>query len=251
MLYAFIAGFGVLFAIVMMVNWFNAAEPKEIIRGLKWAALGVLVVAFVLLLVTGRLGWALAALAAIVPLGARLLRLLVLGQMARGAFSRLGGNPFGGLGGSQSRPGPGASTVSSRYLEMTLDHVTGRMHGRVLEGPLAGRLLADLSEVEALALWHAVATDPDSQRLLEAWMDRVYPEWREAAQGQGHRASSSGTMTRQEALDVLGLADNTDDDQVRAAYRRLMARAHPDQGGSTWMAAKLNEARSVLLGNDK
>lgn len=252
MLYAFIAGFGLLFTLVLMIRWFSNAEPKEVLRVLKWAAFGILTVAFLLLLVTGRLGWALAALAALLPWGARLLRLLMFGHMARRAFSGLGGNPFRGMG---TEGGGGASTVSSRYVEMTLDHANGRMDGRVLDGPLAGRRLSALSEVEALDLWRQARDDADSQRLLEAWLDRAYPEWRDRGRdsepGEGRKASSSGTMTRDEALDVLGLDSGATADDIRAAYRRLMARAHPDQGGSTWMAAKLNEARAVLLGSSK
>ncbi len=256
MLYAFIAGFGLLFALALMIRWFSNAEPKEVLRVLKWAAFGVLVLAFLLLLVTGRMGWALAAGAALLPWGARLMRLLMFGHMARRAFSGLGGNPFRGMGSDGGGGGRGgASTVSSRYVEMTLDHANGRMDGRVLDGPLAGRQLSALSEAEALDLWRQARDDADSQRLLEAWLDRVYPEWRDGGgdsePGEGRKASSSGTMTRDEALDVLGLDGGASADDIRAAYRRLMARAHPDQGGSTWMAAKLNEARAVLLGSSK
>jgi curved DNA-binding protein CbpA len=54
-------------------------------------------------------------------------------------------------------------------------------------------------------------------------------------------------MTRQEALAVLGLAEGASEDEIRAAHRRLMRAAHPDGGGSDWMAARVNEARDVLL----
>lgn len=250
MLYAFIAGFGLLFALALMIRWFSNAEPKQVLRVLKWSALGVLVIAFLLLLVTGRMGWALAALAVMVPWGARLVRLLMLGHMARRAFSGLGGNPFRGMG-SGGGGGGGASTVSSRYVEMTLDHANGRMDGRVLEGLLAGRRLSTLSEAEALHLWREARDDADSQRLLEAWLDRAYPEWRgddrDSEGSERRKASSTGTMTHDEALEVLGLDSGATADDIRAAYRRLMAQAHPDKGGSTWMAAKLNEARAVLL----
>lgn len=259
MLYAFIAGFGLLIGLMLTLNWFTSAQPREVLRVLKWVAVGLVLLLVVALVVTGRLGWALAALAALAPWAGRILRLVVFGQMARRAFAGLGGNPFRGMGGGGAASGAAnRSTVTSRYLEMTLDHGSGAMDGRVLEGTYAGRRLAALSEREAVALWNEVSADGDSRRLLEAWLDRSYPDWRSraeeesaAAGSEGRTASSTGTMTREEALEVLGLDGAADADTIRAAYRRLMARAHPDQGGSTWMAAKLNEARAVLLDGTK
>ena len=55
-------------------------------------------------------------------------------------------------------------------------------------------------------------------------------------------------MTRSEAYDVLGLEEGAREEEINAAYRKLMAQVHPDKGGSSWMAAKLNEARRILLG---
>lgn len=70
--------------------------------------------------------------------------------------------------------------------------------------------------------------------------------------GQSGSNASSGpgqsTMTRTEALEILGLEDGANEQQVNEAFRRLMAQLHPDKGGSDWMAAKLNEARKTLLG---
>lgn len=53
-------------------------------------------------------------------------------------------------------------------------------------------------------------------------------------------------MTEAEALSVLGLAPGADADAVDAAHRRMIVRAHPDRGGSDYLAAKVNEARAVL-----
>lgn len=257
MLYAFVAGFGLLVALILAASWFSEADPKAVLRALKWLAGGVIFGAFVLLLVTGRLGWALAALVALVPWIGRLINLILVGRIAHRTFGG-GRNPFGGLGGgSGGGHGGGAngeSTVSSRYLDMRLNHANGTMDGHILDGPMAGRTLSSLSAEDAVDLWRQVQDDADSVRLLEAWLDRTYADWREAAAGRQddastrrRRASSTGTMSRQEALEILGLEDGATPDQIRAAYRRLMAQAHPDRGGSTWIAAKLNEARGVLL----
>lgn len=57
-----------------------------------------------------------------------------------------------------------------------------------------------------------------------------------------------GPMSRAEAYQVLGLAPGASEADIRAAHRRLMRAAHPDAGGSDWLAARINQARDVLLG---
>lgn len=156
---------------------------------------------------------------------------------------------------SGGEAGGGESRVETATLEMRLDHATGRMSGRVRAGPHAGRELAELGRAELLSLLaDCAAGDPDSVPLLEAWLDRADPDWREAAAaGEGGRAegarpaSGAGRMGRDEALAVLGLADGASEEDIRAAHRRLMRAAHPDGGGSDWLAARINEARDVLL----
>jgi hypothetical protein len=75
--------------------------------------------------------------------------------------------------------------------------------------------------------------------------------WRPRARsgsGSGASDAGDGRMTAAEALKILGLEEGASADQVREAHRRLMIRIHPDRGGSTFLAAKINEARDVLLG---
>ena len=64
----------------------------------------------------------------------------------------------------------------------------------------------------------------------------------------GPDKSSQATMSRAEALEVLGLEDKATNTEINEAFRRLMSQVHPDKGGSDWMAAKLNDARKTLLG---
>ena len=59
--------------------------------------------------------------------------------------------------------------------------------------------------------------------------------------------ASRSTMSRAEAYEILGLKQGASEEDIKAAYRKLIANAHPDAGGSDWMAAKLNEAKQILL----
>jgi hypothetical protein len=173
----------------------------------------------------------------------------------------LGLRGFGVPGFSQrTQPTPGAqSRVRSAVLEMALDHDTGALKGRVLAGPFEGRGLDELGEAE-LAQVAALcqASDPDGLRLLEAYLDRRFPRWREAAEGDGDAGAShtadtgrSGGMTQQEAYEVLGLRAGAGEEEIRSAHRTLMKKLHPDQGGSTYLATRVNQAKDVLLGRHR
>ena len=72
--------------------------------------------------------------------------------------------------------------------------------------------------------------------------------WQEARGGQAPGRPVGGRMGRAEALSVLGLQDPVSESDVREAWVRLMRVAHPDGGGSDWLAARVNQAKDVLLG---
>ena len=148
------------------------------------------------------------------------------------------------FGGSAPQTGA-ANSVETAFLSMTLHHDSGRMTGSVKAGQFAGRDLATLTLAELLGLLQECqAADADSVALLEAWLDRAHPDWRAEPAAEPR----SGAMTRAEALEILGLVEGADEDAIRAAHRRLMRSAHPDQGGSAWLAARINAARDFLLG---
>lgn len=65
------------------------------------------------------------------------------------------------------------------------------------------------------------------------------------------KTSSNGPMTREEALEILGLKEGASPKDVKDSYKKLMTKVHPDHEGSEWMAAKLNQARDLLLEKSK
>jgi hypothetical protein len=166
----------------------------------------------------------------------------------------LSGRGISSFGGSAPGDGPGhdgrTSTVQTDHLEMQLDHATGKMRGRVLKGFFRGRRLESLKPVELAHLWQDCRfVDPQSAQLVEAYLDRVHPTWRDdmARAEAGAPKGSDGRMTREEALDILGLTPEATANDIRRAHRELMLKMHPDRGGSTYLAAKINEAKDVAL----
>lgn len=149
------------------------------------------------------------------------------------------------------RKTPGQSSrVATSLFAMELEHDSGRMDGQVLVGPFKGRRLSTLTLEEAQRLHAQAAGTPDQSRaLLEAWIERTHPEWRERwnSTARGQAPGPSPKMTRDEAMAILGLKGKATPDDVRAAHRRLMKTAHPDLGGSDYLAAKINEAKEFLL----
>jgi hypothetical protein len=154
------------------------------------------------------------------------------------------------LGGA-SRSAGKTSSVRSRFIETSLDHDSGDLRGMVREGQFAGRALDDLDEQDLAALAREIAGDTDSEALLEAYLDRRFPGGRTNAENDpGPRpggATQSGAMTDEEAYQVLGLSPGAGEAEIRAAHRRLLKGVHPDQGGSTFLAARINQAKDQLL----
>lgn len=140
------------------------------------------------------------------------------------------------------------STVCSANLEMELDHDTGEMNGTILTSRLQGVRLSSLSVEELLLLHVDFCADPDSLSLLESFLDRYNPDWRDrvGSDASGNQNDRSG-MTRQEACQILGLKLNASQEEIHQAWRRLIKGVHPDSGGSDYLAAKINTARDILL----
>lgn len=138
--------------------------------------------------------------------------------------------------------------VNTAHLEMELDHDTGNMRGRVIKGVFAGRSIESMAPAELALMWQDCRfSDPQSAQLLEAYLDRRHPSWRDDMSRAEATPGAGGIMTREEAYSVLGLRPGATKDEIRAAHRELMMRMHPDRGGSTYLATKINQAKDVLL----
>jgi DnaJ domain len=229
----FLLGLAALLLTLLVLRGFTMANPHVLVGQLR---VGVGIAALVgagFLVLRGLVGYAVSLAA----LGSWLL----WGQ---------GVAPWGSGGGAQRSPGQ-TSRVATEHLEVELDHDTGEMRGRVRKGSFAGRTLDELSPIDVAQLWRDCRfADPQSTRILEAYLDRAHPSWREdLARQEGETAARpAGKMSRAQALEILGLPADAGDEDVRRAHRELMLKLHPDRGGSTSLAAQINEAKDVLLG---
>jgi hypothetical protein len=171
-------------------------------------------------------------------------------------FTLLGVNPaswFSGAGFGRAYKSPGqTSRVTTDTLEMELDHDSGRMDGRCLKGRFAGRRLSSLSQGDLVQLLEEIrGSDAQGATLIEAYLDRFWPHWRDGNEEESRaqpRTGRAGRMSREEAYEALGLKPGAGEEEIRAAHRRMMKKVHPDQGGSDYLAARINEAKDVLLG---
>lgn len=217
------------------IAWLLRARPSALAKILRVVLIAAGAVGIGAFLIFG-----LRFLPSLLPELLGLAGLLVTGLIAQALRRR----PSGGF----SSPGHGQRTeVRTSFLQAWIDHGSGDVGGTVLSGRFAGRTLDALLDDELLELRGECAADADSLRVLEAYLDRrLGAEWRNKQQPppRGPRTD----MTREEALAVLGLKEGATADEIRAAYRRLIQRMHPDVGGSADLAARINRAKDVLLG---
>ncbi|HYM74194.1 MAG TPA: DnaJ domain-containing protein [Stellaceae bacterium] len=226
-----LGGVAILGGLLLLVYLFVNADPARLARGLKWTALGVAGLLFLGLLLSERFAFLWLPLTLAFP---------YLRGYLRSFFSGFGGPAAGRT-----------SDVGTTYLRMTLDHDTGAMTGTVMAGAFAGMRLDELSLDDLLALLRECrAADEDGARLVEAYLDRLHPDWREGF-GSGEARSppprDGAEMSVDEAYAILGLKPGADDAAIKAAHHRLMMQLHPDHGGTDYLATKINRARDVLL----
>ena len=234
-----IAGVVAVILLYSLLQMFRAANPVVLARALKIVG-GV--VALAVAAFTGLRG----ELAVAIPLGIFGAGLLGWSPFGSSGFPNLGGM-FGGSGAQRSAGQ--TSRVRSQYLDMMLDHDSSELKGQIVAGPHAGHMLDEFDLPQLIAMISGF--DAESVALLEGYLDRRFPAWRQDAQGDAaggqRRAPSGGKMTDEEAYQILGLQPGAGRDEIGRAHRALMKKLHPDQGGSTYLAARVNEAKDTLL----
>lgn len=229
------AGILVMAGLFLLARWLADADPKLLARHMRRVAIVLAAIIVVSLFATGRL-------ALVVLLGSILLPILLRWRSIYGRLKAAAG------------PSPGqASSISTAFLEMRLDHDSGEMSGTVKRGSFEDRDMAGLTLDDLLQLRRECqAQDPQSIAILEAYLDRRFGiGWRsdeDDAQATGGAAAADGAMTTEEAYRILGLEPGASPTEIKNAHRRMMKNFHPDHGGSDYIAAKLNEAKTVLLG---
>jgi len=220
----------VLLALTALSGVFLRVDAGRLAGGLRAAGPAVLGIIGLVLLVTGRAG--------------------IGGMLLSGAFAWYGASRVN----RNRTKSPGQrSTVRTAALEMELNHDTGGLEGLVLAGRQESKTLGEMSLAELRDLFGELAGASESRQLLETYLDGRFPVWREDAKANGGDgqgvAPGSGPMTKEEAYKVLGLEAGATTADIRKAHRRLMQRLHPDLGGTSFLAARINEAKDVLLSN--
>jgi hypothetical protein len=237
----FLLGGVVLLAGFLLLVWlFVNADPVRLAQTLKWTGIaigGVAVLGLLLFPPAREFAALLFPVALSMPMLARLRQLIDRYR-----------TPSGGQ----------SSTVATAFLRMTLDHDTGTMTGTILQGRYAGLRIEEMGVGDLIDLLRECrAADEESARLVEAYLDRLHPDWRDEMAGaraggstggeRQTRTAPSGDMTVDEACAILGLQPGATPAEIREAHRRLMVKLHPDHGGSDYLASQINRARDLLL----
>jgi hypothetical protein len=233
-----LVGFLLLALALFALRAYVRAPPALLARVIRRGGGGLALGAAALLTMRGRLdlGLALAGFG---------LWLLGVGGGAGKGFRAAGGG------------GSGVSRVRSAMIEMELDHATGAIRGVILAGRGEGRRLDQLTRAELMDLRRVcLADDPDGARLLDAYLDRRFAGWRQAGDGKGDAGGAgaqggpprrAGAISEDEAYEILGLKKGAAPRDIARAHRDLMKKLHPDHGGTTDLAARVNEAKDVLM----
>jgi len=228
----FLLGIVVLVLLLWAGNSFSKADPKQAAKLLRTLGGGAALLFAVFLLLRGEIGPA-----------------ITVGALGLGALGWLSLWPAS-FGARTQKSSGQVSRVRTAYIEVELDHDSGTMRGRLLAGAQKGASLDALDPQTLIRLLGEM--DGDSRDLLAAYLDRRQPSWREhaehdAAAGNSARAARGSKMTEQEAYQILGIEPGAGAEAISRAHRSLMKKLHPDQGGSTYLAARVNEAKEVLL----
>lgn len=226
-----------LIASLLAYKWIKKQPPNK-----RWQWM-VLLVGIVLLVMvaTGRMHWLFALIGAMVPALQRLFSLAMYLPSMQRAFRTFSGN----------KPSSGnTSEVETNFLKMQLDHDSGDLTGTIKAGTFSGQDLASLSLEQLLILYKEYCQlDEDSKLLLQNYIDRVHgTDWHsEQEQTNNTESGISSDLSEDEAYAILGLESGADKQAIINAHKSLIQKIHPDRGGSSYLATKINQAKNLLL----
>ncbi len=228
-----------LIAVSIIIQMVKNTPPKD--RKKTYWKIGGAVVAImlVLLVLTGRVHWIGAIVAAVIPLLQRLWPLII--RFLPGLIQHHQQAAANNI----QRQFKHADSVQTSLLKMQLNRDNNSLHGEVISGPYAGQALdqMDMQQLQAL-LKYCYLGDIDSAKLLIAYLQQRFGNtW----QTQQQSAADSQDMTEKEALALLGLEPNPSRQEISKAHKRLMQKVHPDRGGNDYLAAKINQAKDLLM----
>ena len=222
---------GLIFLLFRAMHSYKKMPPAKkkafILKCVLFGAAGLLILG----VVTGRMHWFGAVIAALLPM----LR------FGAGAFTRV--IPFW-----LHRTG-GVAPFKTPYLDVTVVIQQGTLTGTILQGPHQGKRIEDLNDKELEELEFFYKDKDVKSYYLIKYGRRAFSG---ATQNKGSNQSQNQTPTfadpsREEALQILGLNGDPTKEDVIQAHRRLINRLHPDRGGSDFLAARVNQARDILL----
>ena len=224
-----------------IVRWWVQADIQQILKMLRWSGAIIGIVLLCIIAISGRWNWLPGLLFMGIP--------WLIRNQARRTINKNANGPTTGQ----------KSQISTYYLRMELDHDSGEMSGEVITGKYSGLNLGDLNLNQLIELMNeCVRDDQQSRIVLENYMDRNHSVWRNKA-GESFKEKSDHTnsnspwnsdvMSLDEACKILDISPKASKGDIEKAYRKAMKKAHPDNGGSDWMAAKVNQAKDSLLDN--
>ena len=188
------------------------------------------------LVATGRAHWLAAAFAALLPLAKSLLTLTFRSLPLLRFWQQHSNAQFG-------------PRIKTAYLEVKINLRNGHIDGKILQGEHAEKNLSDLDQAQLEQLLETLrGADREGAMLLQAYLIRRFGAGaRYSQQQQQYQAPPSSSMSRDEALQILGLEAGADEQAIIKAHKRLIQKLHPDRGGNDYLAAKINAAKDCLI----
>ena len=236
----FILGTALLIGALLISRWYVNAPPSALLKMFKWLAIIFAVFIIMFFLTVGPKLWAFWALPVLLPW---IMRARTAARLAKN-WSRMSND-------NQKAPHDPEqmSEVETKFLKMYLVHQTGEMNGEVTKGNFGGKTLRSMPLEDLLELLSEVGPDVQSVQVLTAYLDMYHSgEWQPQSNASESAGNTMGSMSVEEAFNILGLEVDASPDSIKEAHHKLMTKNHPDHGGSNFLATKINQAKDLLLG---